>query len=171
MLRIHKHLQTMVQKAELQHLHQEKDELHRHLLKQQISMRPTTNLEVTLHITQTNPSQTNMFKEDSFHLKQTIWLHSHNNSHCPKEGSKKNTILNGPRHDRERSAQGRPSGSTDKIPQGPAPTAPTTQAGGPPQAPPVTNPNRDHQDPPECNDTTNGSTRAPANGKGPGATK
>ena len=57
------------------------------------------------------------------------------------------------------------------MPQGPAPTAPTTQAGGPPQAPPVNNTNRDHQDPPEHNDTTNGSTRAPANGKGPGATK
>ena len=55
------------------------------------------------------------------------------------------------------------------MPQGPAPTAPTTQAGGPPQAPPVTNTNTNHQDPPECNDT-NGSTRAPANGKGPGAT-
>ena len=59
-----------------------------------------------------------------------------------EEGSKENTILNGPRHDRERSAQGHPSGSTDNKPQGPAPTAPTTQAGGPPQAPPVTNPNR-----------------------------
>ena len=57
------------------------------------------------------------------------------------------------------------------MPQGPAPTAPTTQAGGPPQAPPVNNPNRDNHDPPECNDTTNGSTRAPTNGKGPGATK
>ena len=74
-------------------------------------------------------------------------------------------------NERERSAQGHPSGSADKMPQGPAPTAPTTQAGGPPQAPPVNNPNRDHQDPPECNDTTNGSTRAPASGKGPGATK
>ena len=88
-----------------------------------------------------------------------------------KEGSRENTILNRPRCDRERSAQGHPSGSADKMPQGPAPTAPTTQAGGPPQAPPVNNPNRDHQDPPECNDTTNGSTRVPANGKGPGATK
>ena len=75
-----------------------------------------------------------------------------------KEGSKENTILNGPRHDKERSAQGCPSGSTDNMPQGQAPTAPTTQAGGPPQAPPVTNPNittRIHQnamtpmDPPE----------------------
>ena len=56
------------------------------------------------------------------------------------------------------------------MPQGPAPTAPTTQAGGPPQAPPVTNPSRNHQDPLEHNDT-NGSTRAPANGKGQGATK
>ena len=87
-----------------------------------------------------------------------------------EEGSKENTILNRPRHDRERSAQGHPSGSTDNMPQEPAPTAPTTQTGGPPQAPPVTNSNRNHQDPPEHNDT-NGSTRAPANGKGPGATK
>ena len=88
-----------------------------------------------------------------------------------EEGSKENTILNGPRNERERSAQGHPSGSADKMPQGPAPTAPTTQTGGPPQAPPVNNPNRDHQDPPECNGTTNGSTRAPTNGKGPGAAK
>ena len=42
-------------------------ELHKHTLKQQISMRLTMNLEVTLHITQTNPSQTNMFKGDSYH--------------------------------------------------------------------------------------------------------
>ena len=51
-----------------------------------------------------------------------------------KEGSKENTILNGPRHNRERSAQSHLSGSTDDRPQGSAPTAPTTQAGGPPQA-------------------------------------
>ena len=87
-----------------------------------------------------------------------------------EEGSKENTILNGPRHDRERSAQNCPTKSTDDRPQGPAPTAPTTQAGGPPQAPPVTNPSRDHQDPPEHNDT-NVSTKAPTNGKGLGATK
>ena len=58
-----------------------------------------------------------------------------------EEGSKENTILNGPRNKRERSAQGHPSGSADKMPQGPAPTAPTTQTGGPPQAPPVNNQN------------------------------
>ena len=81
------------------------------------------------------------------------------------------TILNGPRNKSERSAQGHPSGSADKMPQGPAPTAPTSQTGGPPQAHPVNNQNRDHQDPPECNDTTNSSTGAPTNGKGPGATK
>ena len=46
---------------------QEKEELHKHTMKQQISMRLTTNLEVMLHITQTNPSQTNMFKGDSYH--------------------------------------------------------------------------------------------------------
>ena len=42
-----------------------------------------------------------------------------------EEGSKDNTILNGPRNERV-SAQGHPSGSADKMPQGPAPTAPTT---------------------------------------------
>ena len=54
-----------------------------------------------------------------------------------EEGSKENTILNGPRHQKERSAQGHPSGSADSMPQGPAPTAPThtPQTGGPPQAP------------------------------------
>ena len=31
------------------------------------------------------------------------------------------------------------------MPQGPAPTAPTTQTGGPPQAPPVNNQNIYHQ--------------------------
>ena len=90
----------------------------------------------------------------------------HQQQSSSEEGSKENTILNRPRNKRERSAQGHPSGSADKMPQGPAPTAPTMQAGGPLQALPVNNPSRDHQDPPECNDTTNGSTRAPANGKG-----
>ena len=85
-----------------------------------------------------------------------------------EEGSKENTILNGPRHDREKSAQSRPLKPTDDRPQGSAPTAPTTQAGGPPQAPPATNTNRNHQDPPEHNHT-NGSTKAPT--KGQGATK
>ena len=87
-----------------------------------------------------------------------------------KVGSKENTILNGPAIDREKSTQGCPSRSTGNKPQGPAPTAPTTQAGGPSQAPPVTKPSTSHQDPPECNNT-NGSTKAPTNGKGPGATK
>ena len=87
-----------------------------------------------------------------------------------EEGSKENTILNGPGNDRERSAQGHPSKPTGNKPQGSAPTAPTTQAGGPPQAPPVTKPNTDHQDPPEHNDT-NGSTKAPTNSKGQGTNK
>ena len=129
------------------------------------------NLVVTLHITRMNPSQTNMSKEDSSHLKQTIWLHSHNNSHHLRKAVKRTPSSMDQGHNRERSAQGHPSESTDDMPQGPAPTAPTTQAGGPPQAPPVTNPNRDCQDPPEHNGTTRGSTKATANGKAPGATK
>ena len=88
-----------------------------------------------------------------------------------EEGSKENTTLNGPRHQKERSAQGHPSGPADSVPQGPAPTAPTSQTGGPPQAHPVNNQNRDHQDSLECNGTTNGSTRAPADSKGLGAAK
>ena len=88
-----------------------------------------------------------------------------------KESSKENTILSGPRHQKGRSAQDHPSGPVDSMPQGPAPTAPTSQTRGPPWAPPVNNQNRNHQDPPECNGTTNGSTRAPADGKGPGAAK
>ena len=53
-----------------------------------------------------------------------------------KEGSKENTILNGPRHQRGGSAQDHPSGPADSKPQGPAPAAPTSQTGGPPQASP-----------------------------------
>ena len=88
-----------------------------------------------------------------------------------EEGSKENTILNRPRHQGQRSAQAHPSGPADSVPQGPAPTAPTTQTGGPTQAPPVNNQNRVHQDPLEHNVTTNGSTRAPVDSKGLGATK
>ena len=53
-----------------------------------------------------------------------------------KEGSKENTILNGPKHQNKRDARGHPSGPADGVPQGPDPTAPTTQTGGPPWAPP-----------------------------------
>ena len=91
-----------------------------------------------------------------------------------EEGSKENTILNGPRHQKEMGDQGHPSGPADSVPQGPATTAPThtSQTGGPPWAPPVNSQNIDHQDPPECNGTTSGSTRVPAEpGKGPGPTK
>ena len=105
-----------------------------------------------------------------------------------EEGSKENTILNGPRHQKEMGAHDHPSGPADSAPQGPAPTAPThtSQTGGPPWAPPVNNQNmeghqkcdhhqympQDHQDLLECNGTSNGSTGAPGkSGKGPGPTK
>ena len=87
-----------------------------------------------------------------------------------EEGSKECTILNGPAIDTERSAQGHPSRATGNKLQGSAPAALTTWAGGPSQAPPVSKPSTSQQDPPEHNDT-NGSTKAPTNGKGPGATK
>ena len=87
-----------------------------------------------------------------------------------EEGSKECTILNGPAINKEKSAQGHPSRVTGNKPQGSAPAAPTNQARGPSQAPLVSKPSTSQQDPPECNDT-NGSTKAPTNSKGPGATK
>ena len=66
-----------------------------------------------------------------------------------KEGSKENTILNRPRHQRGRSAQDHPSGPAYSMPQGSAPAVPTSQTGGPPQASPVSNHNKNHQEPPE----------------------
>ena len=87
-----------------------------------------------------------------------------------EEGSKENTILNGPAIDSEKSPRAILPRSTGNKPQGSAPTAPTTQAGGPSQAPPVTKPSTSHQDPLEHNDNI-GSTKAPTTGKGPGATK
>ena len=87
-----------------------------------------------------------------------------------EEGSKECTILNRPTIDKGKSAQGHPSRATGNKPQGSTPAVPTTWAGGPPQAPPVSKPSTSKQDPPERNDT-NGSTKAPTNGKGPGATK
>ena len=105
-----------------------------------------------------------------------------------EEGSKENTILNGPGHQKEMGAQDHPLGPVDRKAQGPAPTAPThtSQTGGPLRAPPVNNQNvegcqthnhhqyttPDHQDLPECYGTTNGSTVTPGKtGKGPGPTK
>ena len=46
-----------------------------------------------------------------------------------KEGSKENTILNGPRHQKEGSAQDHPSGPADSKPQEPAPAETTSQTG------------------------------------------
>ena len=47
------------------------------------------NLVVTLHTTRTSALQTKMSKEDSSHLKQTTWLHSHNNSCHPRKAAKR----------------------------------------------------------------------------------
>ena len=94
---------------------------------------------------------------------------THPQQSSSEEGSKECTILNGPTINKEKSAQGHPSKATGNKPQGSAPAAPT-RAGGPSQAPPVSKPRTSQQDSPECNDT-NGSTKAPTNGKGPGATK
>ena len=121
-------------------------------------MKLTMNPEGMLHTTQTNPI-TNKHVQGRF-----VPPKAGNMSNQPQqqqqssseEDSKENTILNGPRHLRERSAQGHPSGPPDSVPQGPAPTAPSSQTGGPPRAPPVNNQNRDHQGPPEHNGTTSG---------------
>ena len=59
-------------------------------MKQQISVRLTMNLEVMLHITQMNPSPTNMFKGDSYHPRQATCLPSNNNnSHHLRKAVKK----------------------------------------------------------------------------------
>ena len=74
-------------------------------------------------------------------------------------------------HDRERSAQSCPFrvkqmiGHKDQLLQHPQDKLEDHH-----RLPQSTNPNRDYQDPPEHNDT-NGSTKAPTNGKGQGATK
>ena len=47
------------------------------------------NLVVTLHTTWMNPLQTKMSKEDSSHLKQITWLHSHSNSHHLRKAAKR----------------------------------------------------------------------------------
>ena len=128
------------------------------------------NLVVMLHTTRMNPLQTNMSKEDSSHRKQITWLHSHNNSHRPMKAAKRTPSSMDQGMTEKGVPRGHPSGPTGNKPQGPAPTAPTTLAGRPSQAPPATNPDTNHQDPLEHNDT-NGSTKAPTNGKGHGATK
>ena len=58
-------------------------------MKQQTSKRPTMNPVVMLHITRMNPSQTSRSKEDLSHLKQTTWLHSHNNKHHQRKAARR----------------------------------------------------------------------------------
>ena len=47
------------------------------------------NLKGMLHIILMNQSSPKMSKEDSYHPKKTIWLHSHNNSHHLRKAAKK----------------------------------------------------------------------------------
>ena len=77
------------------------------------------NLVAMLHVTQMNPLQTKHV-QGRFVPPKTDNMAAQPQQSSSEEGSKENTILNGPRHDRERSAQGCPSGSTDDRPQGPA---------------------------------------------------
>ena len=128
-------------------------------------MRPTMNLVVMLRIIQMNPLQTKNI-QGRFIPPRTDNKATQPQQSSFKEGSKENTILNGPAINREKGAQGHPSRSTGNKLQGSAPAAPTAQAGGSSQVPPVTKPSTSHQDPPEHNDT-NGSTKASTNGKGP----
>ena len=142
---------------------------HSHTANQQISMRPTTNPVVMLHIIWMNPSPSKNI-QGRFIPSRTGNKATQPQQSSSEEGSKECTILNRPTIDKEKSAQGCPSRATGNKPQGSAPAAPTTQARGPSQAPPVSKPSTSQQDPLEHNDT-NGSTKAPTNGKGPGATK
>ena len=110
-----------------------------------------------------------MSKEGLCHQGQVTRLHNHNSRHPRKAGKSAPSSMD-QQSTKKKSAQGCPSRATGNKPQGSAPAAPTTQARGPSQAPPVSKPSTSQQDPPECNDT-NGSTKAPTNSKGPGATK
>ena len=58
-------------------------------MKQQTSMRPTMSQAAMLHTTQMNPLQTKMSMEDSSHLKQITWLHSHSNSRRLRKAAKR----------------------------------------------------------------------------------
>ena len=131
------------------------------------------NLVVTLHIIRTNPLQTKTSKEGSSHLhNQGRFIPSTQpQQSSSKEGSKENTILNGPAINRDKSAQGHPSRSTGKQAARISPLQhPLHKLEDHHRLPQSLNQVQAHQDPPECNDT-NGSTRAPTNSKGPGATK
>ena len=124
------------------------------------------NLVVMLHITQTNPLQTEMSKEDSSHQRQI------NTATQPQ------TVIVRGRQQGEHHPQWTSKSTEKRVPrailQGLQVTNhkdqplqhPQTQAGGPSQAPPVTKPSTSHQNPLECNDT-NGFTKAPAIGKRP----
>ena len=127
------------------------------------------NLVVMLRITQMSPLQTKMSKEGLSHQGQITKLHNHNNHH--------------PRKAARRTPSSTDQQSTEKIVpranlQGLQVTSHKDQPLQHPlhkledhhRLPPITKPSTSHQDPPECNDT-NGSTKAPTNGKGPGATK
>ena len=111
-----------------------------------------------------NQSPPKTSKEDSYATQSRQYgLHSHNNSHHLRKAVKKTPSSTDQESKEKGSAQGHPSGSADKIPQGPAPTAPTTQTGGDhhrlPQPTIKIVTTRFHQ---ECNGTTNRSNRAPA---------
>ena len=127
------------------------------------------NLVVMLHITWTNPLQTKMSKEGSSHQSQITQLHNHNSCH-PRKVARRTPSSMDQQLTEKKVPRAILQGLQVTSQKDQPPTAPTTQAGGPSGAPPFTKPSTSHQDPPECNDT-NGSTKAPTNGKGPGATK
>ena len=128
------------------------------------------NLVGTLHTTWMNPLQTNMSKEDSSHLKQITWLHSHNNSHHLRKAVKRTPSS----MDQEMTEKGVPRAILQGLQvishKGQPLQHPQHKLEDHHRLPQSPNQTPNHQDPLKCNDT-NGSTRAPTNGKGPGATK
>ena len=126
------------------------------------------NPVVTLRIIWMNPSPTKMSKEGSSHPGQITRLH--NNSHCPRKVAR-----SAPSSKDQQSTQKRVPRA---ILQGPQVTSHKDQPlqhlqhgmedhHRLPQSPNQVQASRIHW---KCNDT-NGSTKAPTNGKGPGATK
>ena len=110
-------------------------------------------------------------KEDSFHINQTTWLHSHNKSHCQRKAVKK-TLLSTDQ-DPKGVLPGHPSGVSRQSATRTSPySTHITKLEDHHRLPQSTIKNRDYQDPPECNGTTNGSSRSPCKWqKAPGASQ
>ena len=122
------------------------------------------------HTFQMNPSHIKMSKEGLSHLKQITWLHSHSNNHHLRKAARKTPSSMDHNMTKKRVHRAVLQSQQMLGPQDQPPQYSQHKLEDCHKLPQATNTNINHQDPPECN-YTNGSTKAPTNGKGPGATK